>query len=314
MAFPPHICVVGSANVDLTFRTARLPRVGETVAGQAFHLGFGGKGANQAVTAARLGARVTLIGKVGRDVFGEQTLAHYRAEGVDTTHLRVDPDRPSGTAAIVVDDEARNCIIVVPGANEALSPADVRAAANAIGSADVLLCQLEVPVETTLEAFRVARAAGVRTALNPAPAAPLPPELLALADLCIPNETEAELLTGQPVTTPAEAEAAAHSLLRRGPRAVLVTLGSRGVLVADAEGAEHLPALPVAAVDPTGAGDAFIGGLAVFLAEGCPLSEAARRANAVAALSVTRLGTQTAFPRREEVEAFLAGPPAGGSR
>jgi ribokinase len=307
MASPPHVCVVGSANVDLTFRTARLPRVGETVAGHAFHLGFGGKGANQAVIAARLGARVTLVGKVGRDVFGEQTLAHYRAEGVDTAHLRVDPDRPSGTAAIVVDDEARNCIIVVPGANEALSPADVRASAAAVGSADVLLCQLEVPAETTREALRLARAAGVRTVLNPAPAAPLPPDLLALADLCIPNETEAELLTGEPVTTPAQAEAAARSLLRQGPRAVLVTLGSRGVLIADGPAAEHLPALPVAAVDPTGAGDAFIGGLAVFLAEGCPLREAARRASAVAALSVTRLGTQTAFPRRAEVDAFLAG-------
>jgi ribokinase len=311
---PPHISVVGSANVDLSFRTARLPRVGETVAGQAFHLGFGGKGANQAVMAARLGARVTLVGKVGRDVFGEQTLAHYRAEGVDTTHLAVDPDRPSGTAAIVVDDEARNCIIIVPGANAALAPADVRAAAAAIGSADVLLCQLEVPVETTLEAFRVARAGGVRTVLNPAPAAPLPPELLALADLCIPNETETELLTGQAVTTPAEAEAAARALLRQGPRAVLITLGSRGVLLADAAGVEYVPALPVAAVDPTGAGDAFIGALAVSLASGLALRAAAHRANAVAALSVTRLGAQSAFPRREEVEAFLAGAAAGGGR
>jgi ribokinase len=307
MAVPPHVCVVGSANIDLTFRTARLPRPGETFAGHAFHLGFGGKGGNQAVTAARLGASVTLVGKVGRDVFGEQTAAHYRSEGIDTTHLLADAARPSGVAAIVVDDDARNCILVVAGANGGLTPADVGGAAAVLASADVLLCQLEVPVETTREALRVAREAGVRTVLNPAPAAPLPDDLLRLADLCIPNETELELLTGQPVATPAQAEAAARSLLQRGPRTVIVTLGSRGALVANGQGLAHLPAFPVRAVDPTGAGDAFIGGLAVFLAEGCPLPEAVRRAAAVAALSVTRLGTQTAFPRRPEVEAFLAG-------
>jgi ribokinase len=304
---PPRICVVGSANIDLTFRTARLPRPGETLAGQAFHLGYGGKGANQAVTAARLGARATLVGKVGRDVFGDQTAAHYRAEGIDTTHLLVDAERSSGVAAIVVDDEARNCILVVAGANDGLTPADVRTAAAAITSADVVLCQLEVPVATTQAALRVARDAGVRTVLNPAPAAALPDDVLALADLCIPNETELEQLVGQPVATLAQAEAAARSLLRRGPGTVIVTLGSRGALVAGPQTTEHLPAVPVNAVDPTGAGDAFIGSLAVFLAEGAPLRRAVQWAGAVAALSVTRLGTQTAFPRRTEVEAFLAG-------
>jgi ribokinase len=304
---PLSICVVGSANIDLTFRTARLPRPGETLAGHAFHLGFGGKGANQAVTAARLGARVTLVGKVGRDVFGDQTAAHYRAEGIDTSHLLVDGERPSGVAAIVVDDDARNCILIVPGANDRLTPDDVCAAAAALTAADVLLCQLEVPVETTRAALRLARDARVRTILNPAPAAPLPDDLLRLADLCIPNETELELLTGQPVATPAQAEAAARSLLGRGPGTVIVTLGSRGALIADPRTTEHLPAVPVNAVDTTGAGDAFIGSLAVFLAEGLSLREAVRRAGAVAALSVTRLGTQTSFPRRPDVEAFLAG-------
>jgi ribokinase len=302
----PPICVVGSVNIDLTFRTSRLPRPGETVAGQTLHIGFGGKGANQAVTAARLGGRVTMVGKVGRDFFGEQALANLRAEHIDTSHVGVDPERSSGVASIVVDDEARNCILVVPGANGSLSPDDVRQAGDCIRTAGALLCQLEVPVETTLEACRLARAAGVRTILNPAPAAPVPEELLQLSDLCVPNETEIEALTGQPVATLADAEAAARALLRRGPPTVIVTLGSRGVLVADAAAVEHIPAVAVEAVDSTGAGDAFIGSLAVFLGEGLPLPEALRRANAVAALSVTRLGTQTAFPMRGEAEVFLS--------
>jgi ribokinase len=307
MSEPPRICVVGSSNIDLIFRTPRLPRPGETLAGHAFRLDFGGKGANQAVMAARLGAQVRMVSRVGRDVFGEQTLAHYRAEGIDTTHVRADADRPSGVASIVVDDEARNCILIVAGANGALSPEDVRAAAEAIRTADVLLCQLEVPVETTWEALRLARAAGVRTILNPAPALPLADEVLGLADLCVPNETEVEALTGRAAGTPAEAEEAARALLRRGPGTVIVTLGRRGALVVDARGAQHVPGVEVEAVDTTGAGDAFIGALAVALAEGTALIEAVRRANALAGLSVTRPGTQTSFPRREEAEAFLAG-------
>jgi ribokinase len=309
----PRVCVVGSSNIDLTFRTARLPRPGETLAGHAFYLGFGGKGSNQAVMAARLGAQVAMVSCVGGDVFGEQILGNYRGQGIDTAHVRTDAGRPTGVASIVVDDAAQNCILIVPGANLSLSPEDVRAAAAAIRSAAVLLCQLEVPVETTGEAFRIARAAGVRTVLNPAPAAALPDELFRLTDLCVPNETEAELLTGRGVTTVAEAEAAARALLGRGPAAVLVTLGERGVLVADGDGGEHVAAEPVRAVDPSGAGDAFIGSLAVFLAEGVPLREAVRRANAAAALSVTRLGTQASFPTRTDVEAFLSRPANSGA-
>jgi ribokinase len=306
---PPRICVVGSSNIDLTFRTPRLPRPGETLGGRAFHLGYGGKGANQAVAAARLGARVTMISRVGRDVFGEGMLRNYRAQGVETAHVRTDADRHSGVASIVVDDEARNCILVVPGANEALSPQDVRDAAAAVTQADVVLSQLEVPRETVLEAFRIAKAADVRTVLNPAPALPLPDDLLRLTDLCVPNEIEVEALTGLPAATPDQAEAAARSLLRRGPQTVLVTLGERGVLRADAATTEHVAAASVRAVDPTGAGDAFIGGLAVFWAEGLALAEAVRRAGAVAALSVTRLGAQTSFPWRAEAETFLASLP-----
>jgi ribokinase len=302
----PHIAVVGSSNIDLTFRTSRLPRSGETITGLAFHLSYGGKGANQAVMAAKLGARVTFVSKLGHDVFAEGLRRHYQDQGIDTAHVLTDPDRLSGVASIVVDDEARNCIIVVPGANLGLTPRDVQEAAPAIRAARVLVCQLEVPLETTLEAFRVAKAAGVRTILNPAPAVPLAEELLRLTDMCIPNETEIELLTQKPAATFEQAATAAMALRERGPQTVIVTLGVRGLLVADGKTVEHVAAVPVQAVDPTGAGDAFIGSLAVFLAEGDSMSRAVRRANAVAALSVTRLGAQTAFPSHAEAAAFLA--------
>jgi ribokinase len=303
---PPRVCVVGSSNIDLTFRAARLPRPGETLAGSGLQVGFGGKGANQAVMAARLGARVAMVGRVGRDVFGEHMLANYREQGIDTTFVAVDASRPSGAAAIVVDDAARNCILVVPGANGALTPADVTAAAPAIRGADVLLCQFEVPLEATLEAFRLARAAGVRTVLNPAPVVPPPVELLRLTDLCVPNETEIELLTGRTVASAEQADAATRALADCGPHAVILTLGERGALVLEAGTALTVPAPAVTAVDPTGAGDAFIGGLAVFSARGLALPEAARRACAVAALSVTRPGAQASFPSQPEAEAFLA--------
>jgi ribokinase len=302
----PRICVVGSSNIDLTFRTPRLPRPGETLVGTAFQLGFGGKGANQAVMAARLGAAVTMISRVGRDVFGEQTLRNYREQGIDTTHVRIDAHHSSGVAGIVVDDASQNCILIVPGANFALTPQDVQAATPAIQAADALLAQLEVPLEPTLEAFRVARRAGVRTILNPAPARPLPDELLQLTDLCVPNEMESEWLTGRAVTTVEEAEATARAWLRRGTRAVIITLGERGAVAVAGGATERFPAVGVNAVDSTGAGDAFIGSLAVFLAEGRSLPEAVRWANAAAALSVTRPGTQTSLPARAEFEAFFA--------
>jgi ribokinase len=301
----PRVCVVGSANVDLTFRAASLPRPGETLAGRSFQLAFGGKGANQAVAAARLGARVHLVARVGCDLFGEQLRQHFLAEHIDASHVRTDDSQSSGAASITVDDEGRNCILVVAGANGGLAPADVQAAAPTIAACQILLCQLEVPVETTRTALRVAREAGVTTVLNPAPAAPLADEVLRLADLCVPNETEAERLTGKPVTDLAEAEAAARMLQARGARTVVVTLGERGALLVD-QGARHIQAVPVRAVDTTGAGDAFIGGLAVFLAEGLDLERAAGRACAVAALSVTRLGAQAALPSSAELEAFLA--------
>jgi ribokinase len=264
---PFDVCVVGSSNMDLVVRTPRLPRAGETLTATSFTTVCGGKGGNQAVMAARLGARVGLVGKVGRDVFGEQLRQNYQEQGVDTTYL-LDADGPSGVATILVDDTAQNCILVVPGANHALTPGDVRAAEVTITAAGVLLCQLEVPLETTAETLRLARAAGVRTVLNPAPAVPLPDELLKLADLCVPNETELELLTGLPAATPEQAEAAARALLRRGPGAVLVTLGERGALLVTTDHVDAIPPHRVAAVDPSGAGDVFIGSLAVFPAGG----------------------------------------------
>ncbi len=300
------ICVVGSSNIDLIARIPRLPRLGETLVGRSFHLGYGGKGANQAVMAARLGARVTMVTKVGRDVFGEGVVRNFHTEGIETTHVLVDDERFSGVAPILVDDSAQNVIVVIPGANQGLGPQDVQRASPALLAAAAVVCQLEVPLETSLEAFRIAKTADAWTILNPAPAASLPDDLLALTDVCVPNEPEAEQLTGRPVTTLSEVEAAARSLLQRGPRAVIITLGAGGALVADRNGAAHIPPVRVNAVDPTGAGDAFIGSLAVFLADGRSLHDAARRANAIAALSVTRVGAQESFPRRREAEAFLA--------
>jgi ribokinase len=302
----PNIVVVGSTNIDLTFPVAQLPRPGETVAGAGMQTGFGGKGSNQAVMAARLGGRVLMISAVGGDGFGRQALDNYRAAGVETTHVRVDASQPTGTAAILVDQQARNCIVVVAGANGGVSPADVRQARAAIESANVVLAQLETPIDATREAFRLARATGVKTILNPAPARPLADELLALTTFCIPNETELETLTGSPAWSLEEAESAARSLLRRGPEVVIVTLGERGSLVVGGSIVEHSPPVPVQAVDPTAAGDAFIGSLAVFLSRGDSLFQAVRQAGAVAALTVTRPGAQSSFPPAAEIEAFLS--------
>lgn len=297
----PRICVVGSANVDLTFRTPRLPRPGETVAGREMHVGFGGKGANQAVAAARLGARVSFVARVGDDPFGADYLRRLAAEGLDTTHVRPTANCVTGSAAILVDDAAENCIVVAPGANGRITPDDIRSASDAIAGAVALLCQLEVPLETTLEAFRVAHAAGVRTVLNPAPAAELPAELLRFSNLVVLNETEAELLTGR-----SDVDGAAAELRSRGPHAVVVTLGENGARIVDEGGATTIGAFRVQALDTTGAGDAFTAALAVGWARGQPLRHAARIAAAAAALTVTRLGTQAAFPTETEVGEFIA--------
>lgn len=304
------ICVVGSANIDLTFRTARLPHPGETVAGQSMTTGMGGKGANQAVAAARIGAKVTFVARVGDDAYGMEAIRAYEAEDIDTRFVRKDQRLPTGTAAIVVDDQAENCIIVVSGANASLRPEDVSEALPAIRSADAVVSQLETPLDATFEAFRLARSLNVRTVLTPAPARELPDELLRLCDLCVPNKSEAELLTGIAITNARDARTAADRLRTRGVGTVVVTMGSDGVIVVDDSGATAVPALNVTAVDPTGAGDAFTAALAVFLSAGLPVLEAARQATIVAALTVTRHGAQAAFPRLAEIDEFIGLNPA----
>ena len=297
------VCVVGAANIDLISYVPRLPRVGETLHGTQFRMGYGGKGANQAVMAARLGAEVTMVCKLGRDVFGEGTLENFRAHGVDTTHVTFTEDAFSGVAPIAVDPEGRNAIIIVTGANDLLSLDDLKRARPAIAAAEVVVCQLELPVETTLSALRIAREEGVRTIFNPAPARDdLPDELFRLSDVICPNEPETELLTGMPA-----GEGAARELLARGAGAVALTLGKHGCLLVEGDSVTEVPVEPVRAVDTTGAGDAFVGALATFLAAGRSPVDAAERSNAVAALSVQGRGTQTSFPSADDLPAALLG-------
>ena len=297
----PRICVVGSSNMDLISKIPRLPKMGETLVGSHFHMGCGGKGANQAAMAAKLGGSVTMVTKLGRDPMGETTLKNYKDLGIDTRFVMFDDERFSGVAPILVDDNGRNMIVIVPGANDGLSPQDVRRAADAIERADVLICQLEIPTETTLEALRIARSAGVKTIFNPAPAQPLSEELISLSDIIAPNETEAEIICEMPIHDVSQAEASASKLRAMGAAVVMITLGENGVLVADDDGTRQVPAVPTEAVDTTGAGDAFVGSLAYFLSLGITVDEAVRRSNVVAALSVRKVGTQVSFPTRSEV-------------
>jgi len=281
----------------------RLPVPGETIIGRQFLMVSGGKGANQAVAAARLGADVTLIARVGNDVFGQNALTGFRTEGISTEWITQDASTPSGVALILVDSTGENVIVVAPGANAQLSPEHVRQAQAAIQTASVLLLQLEVPVDTVLEAARTAHASGVRVILNPAPAQALPEELVRLADVITPNQTEAAILAGaQGEAKPPEA--LAQRLLAMGAGAVAMTLGAEGALLVTKEGAERVASPKVKAVDATAAGDAFNGALAVGLAEGLTLKEAAAFAVKAAAISVTRAGAQPSLPTRTEVLAF----------
>jgi len=303
----PKICVVGASNIDLISYAPRLPKMGETLPGTRFQMGFGGKGANQAVMAAKLGAEVAMITKVGEDIFGRDTLKNYETLGFDTRYVLFTDQASTGVAPIWVDESTgNNAIIVVAGANDLLSPADVVAARGAITSAQIVVCQWECPLETTLAALRIGREAGVMTLFNPAPArTELPPEAYQLSDILSPNESETELLTGRSVATLAEAEAAARILLGRGAGRIVLTLGERGSLLVDENSVQHVPAPKVQAVDTTGAGDAFMGSLAYFLALGAPLLEAMRRASQIAAISVQSPGTQSSFPTAADLPAAL---------
>jgi ribokinase len=299
---PSRLFVAGAANIDLTFRVPAPPRAGVTEVCPDYRQGFGGKGANQAVQAARLGASVTFLGKVGGDPFGPAVIRQLQSEGINAEHVSVEKDLLTGTAVILVEPSGQNSIITSAGPNVAVGVEDIRRASAAISSADALLATLELPGEPLLEAFRLARAGRVRTILNPAPPVIFPRELLALVDVCVPNESELLALTGLSVDSLDSAEKAAKELRRAGPEAVVVTLAERGCLVVDEGGSEQIPGARVTAVDTSGAGDAFTAVLGVALAEGRSLREAARWANAVAALSITRHGTQASFPRRDEIE------------
>ncbi len=302
----PKVSVVGACNIDLISYVPRLPVLGETLHGTQFHMGFGGKGANQAVMAAKLGAEVTMITKLGRDVFGDNTLQNFQRFDIATQHVHFTDEAFSGVAPIAVDPNGGNSIIIVTGANDLLTLDEVETARPDIAASDVLVCQLEIPLEPNLAALRIARSESVTTIFNPAPArAQLPDEIFQLSDIFCPNETETQLLTGMPVTTLEEAESAARQLLARGAGAIILTLGERGSLVVTPDSTQHVPAHAVKAVDSTGAGDAYVGSLAYFLGLGKPLLEAAQRAGAIATRSVLRPGTQTSFPSRDEVEDLL---------
>ncbi|MEO8611317.1 MAG: ribokinase [Chloroflexota bacterium] len=298
----PKIVVVGSFNTDLTAYTERLPRPGETILGQKFVTGPGGKGSNQAVAAARLGAEVTFIGRVGQDVFAEIGMKIWREEGINTDFVVRDPDHATGVAPIWVDSAGENTIIVIPGANLMVSTGDIDAAEDVIAAADVVMVQLEINFDALTHTLQVAKKHGVRTILNPAPAGVISRDVVALADYLTPNESELEILSGK---SGADIDAAAGSLLTTEGQTAVVTLGAQGARWVNRNGSGSIPTYPVEVVDTTGAGDAFNGGFAVALAEGKSLEDAIRFGNATAALSVTRLGTAPSMPRRAEVDALL---------
>lgn len=303
----PRITVVGSVNMDLVLRTPRMPAPGETIAGHEFRQIPGGKGANQAVAAARLGGAVTMIGRLGDDAFGAQLRACLVADGIDVGHLGTQAGMASGVAGILVDDAGRNSIVLAPGANMALTADALAALAPAIESAELLVCQLETPLDAVTRAIGIAKGAGVTVVFNPAPMQALRPSLLALVDYLIVNETEASQLSGVEVLDAATARRAATRLLALGAGAVLLTLGAQGVLIAGQGGhCRLLDAVRVDAVDTTAAGDTFVGAFAVGLGQGLDMTAAADAAQYAAALTVTKLGAQTSIPNRREVDQFIA--------
>ena len=299
-----QILVVGSSNTDMVIKAAHLPRPGETILGGTFFMNPGGKGANQAVAIARLGGPVTFICKTGSDIFGHQSQQLFEEEGINTSYVFSDSGNPSGVALITVDEKAENCIVVASGANANLLPSDLEKAEEAIERADLVLMQLEVPMETVCFVADIAWQKGKKVILNPAPAHPLPADLLRHLYLITPNETEAEMITGVKITDESSAGKAARALSGMGVQHVIITLGSKGALIYSNGKAEMVPALKVEAVDTTAAGDVFNGALTVALSEGRSLKEAARFACKASAISVTRVGAQSSAPYRNEVDIF----------
>lgn len=303
-----RIVVIGSSNTDMVVKTSHLPAGGETVLGGDFMMNAGGKGANQAVAAARYGNRVVFVAKTGNDLFGDRTREVLRQDGIITDYVFRDDDHPSGVALITIDSKAENCIAVASGANMCLDANDIDRAAEEIRRADVVLMQLEIPLPTVAYAAKVAAEAGVPVILNPAPASDLDDELLRRLYMLTPNRSEASQISGIEVVDMASAERAARAIYERGPRCVVLTLGGDGALIFDGEQFTRVEAFEVEAVDTTAAGDTFNGVLATLVAEGREIVASVREACAAAAISVTRMGAQPAAPTRSEVDEFLARP------
>jgi ribokinase len=298
------IVVVGSSNTDMIIKVPRIPNPGETVLGGKYSTAAGGKGANQAVAAARAGGRVTFVACVGNDVLGSQAIAGFKSDGIDVDYIKTDKTGPSGVALIFVEEQGENSIAVASGANAKLSPQDVDSVSDVIKNADILLMQLETPLETVFRAAEIATSAGVKVILNPAPACPLGDALFRNLTIITPNQSEASLLTGIKVKDMPSAEKAANVLLDRGLETVIVTLGKSGAFLKTHNQALTVPGFSVNAVDATAAGDVFNGALAVALANGKILENSVRFANAAAALSVTKLGAQPSAPFRKDILAL----------
>lgn len=294
------ILVIGSSNTDMTAKTAELPRPGETVLGGVFTMGPGGKGANQAVAAQRLGGKVKFICKVGHDMFGDNAVAQYEKEGLDTSGI-LRSELPSGVALIFVDSHAENCIVVASGANGDITEEDIEKSRKDLESCGILLLQLETPIPAVLKAAQIAHKAGAMVVLNPAPACPLPEEIFKSIDLFIPNETELSTFSGIPVTSKEEAEKAAAAMQAKGVGRLIVTMGSKGALICEGGPSVFVPAHKVKAVDTTAAGDTFCGALCVAISEGKSLNEAAEFACAASALTVQKMGAQNSIPYRKDL-------------
>ena len=316
---PPRIVVLGGINIDLVAMTPRFPAAGETVVGHQFLTYGGGKGANQAVAAGRMGAQVSMVGRVGDDIFAPQALKALVDSGVDVSPVGITPATSTGIAVITIDDSAQNQIIQVLGANDTCGEEEEARVVALLDGASALLLQLEVSVELSLRCAQAAKERGVRVILDPSPVRPVPAAFYSCCDIITPNETDAHALVGAPVTDRASAARAAGTLLERGVGAAIVTLGPQGAYYAtanttgNATGGEFVPAFPVNAVDSVGAGDAFNGALAAALGEGYDLGRAVRIASAAGALSVTRSGAQDSMPSRAEVEALLRTEPGRAS-
>ena len=301
MSTPPYILVAGSSNTDMVINSPHLPAPGETIIGSSFFMNPGGKGANQAVAAARLGGHVTFICKTGNDIFGKQAAEIFDNEGIDISYLVEDADNPSGVALITVDEKGENTIVVASGSNATLGRADIEHSKNVIENAAIVLMQLEIPIDTVQYVAETAKSKNVKVILNPAPARELPDVLLKHVSIITPNEKEAEMLTGIHVTDPDTAKKAASVLAEKGVETVIITLGPKGALIYDRGKSEHVASVEVKAVDTTAAGDIFNGALAVALTEGKSVSEATSFACRAAAISVTRKGAQSSAPFRKEL-------------